>query len=485
MTSDHGRTRRGVLGALVAAGLAGCPLRRGPSGPSPPSATRQTGMHPSSTRRATPNDGPESADVHVLTDQVSRAEVRQWEEEIVPGFERQYDAAVAVEHEATSANRAQRLDALVADEDPPEVYYATAREVAEYVLRGQTISADELVSDLAAANGSLVADRNLRSGGITHLVPHGLVLGGVLNYRADVYEELGLSVPETWDELLANARAIDESEGVDTSGFAVVPRDSYFLPWLYTAGGDLWRWRDDAQVELDFREGHVRAALEMMQELAQYGPNPAETDYANIARLWVEGRLGQCLWPNARLAEFAYENVAGQPESADIHLETLQAPAPLRDQALDPPTRGTAITHGTPLFEGANLQHAERFLRFMYEGPARQADKTNQTMAFLPPYESVVYTDEYASTEIYRAEDGHFLELERHLVDEVVPHYVGDRPRTPAAWYAMEPGWTNESSLDGMIRGVLVDDEPIDDVIVETGRELRSRLAAGQDLRAD
>ena len=62
----------------------------------------------------------------------------------------------------------------------------------------------------------------------------------VLIYREDVYEDLGLSVPETFDELLANARAINEK--TDMAGI--------------TQRGDLYCWWPMYGVVLSYGGGY-------------------------------------------------------------------------------------------------------------------------------------------------------------------------------------------------------------------------------------
>lgn len=474
-------TRRGLLGVLAAAGLGGCGVLEG----APADGTPNGGTHSSPTP-STPGAGdPANADLHVLTDTLSHDEVEMWRNDIVPTFEREVDLTIAVEHEATSVDRARQLDSLLDERNPPELYFGTVRDVAEYVLRGQTEPVDGLVSDLVAANGDLLTDGASRGESPSTMVPHGLILGGVLNYRADVYERLDLQVPETWDDLLENARAMAENDRFDGDGFAVVPSGSYFLPWLYTAGGDVWQRAGDEQVDVGLDDAPVRAAFDFLEQLGQYSPEPAETDYGTVAQRWAAGRLGQCLFPNARLAHLTYERARSQGESTAVSLATRQAPAPVRDRGLDPPTRGQAIVHGTPRFSDANVSAAEQFCRFMYEGPADHAARINRSMRFLPPYEGIPDTDAYAESSLHRVEGGHFLTLQRRLVSEVAPHYLGERPRTTAAWYAMEPRWADDTSLDRLTRDVLVDDEPIGDALERARQQLRSRLEEGRTLQTD
>jgi len=473
------RTRRQVLAALAAASLAGCNTLGG----SVPST--------------------ETPEVFVMTDYNTEPWQRKWEQEIIPGFEDQSEATIRINF-STSPPQAMSTQRLVDEGDPPEVYHNTAVMVARHELEDDLQSVDSLVSDLVAANGDLHVEYPIRSAGEPHIVPHGLHLGGVLHYRRDVYDELGLSVPETWAELVENARTIDESDQFDTRGFAVSgvaasgdKTRNDLISWLYTAGGRFWRWQNEpgGAVELDFRTEDVRAALELMRELAQYSPNPNELGLASLVGEWLDGNIAQCLFPNAWLAGIAYdvESDPAQERSLSISPNTAVAPAPLRDRTLDPPTRGWVRVNGTPLFRGANTEYAEQFLRYMYEGPQRQADKNNVTMRSLPPYEGILETDEYRSADIYHAEDGYFLDLERKLLEEVLPLHAGTRPRTPAARYAMQPippdttaEWQDAGPaiLTELVQAVLVEGKSMDDATARARQRLHSRLEAGRDLSA-
>jgi multiple sugar transport system substrate-binding protein len=475
------RTRRQVLTALAAAALAGC--------------NTLGGADPST----------ESPGVFMMTDYNTEPWQRKWEQEIIPGFEEQSDATVRY-NLSTSPPQAPSTEELVDEGDPPEVYHNTAVMVARHALEDELQSVEGLVDDLVAANGDLHVGYPIRSAGEPHIVPHGLHLGGVLHYRRDVYDELGLSVPETWTELVENARVIDEARDIhavdraEVRGFGTPVREDAkmrrdFTTWLYTAGGGYWQWRDEpgGEVDLDFQPADVRAALETMRALAQYSPDPDAAGFSTVPGAWISGRIAQCLFPNAWLAGIAYDVESGpaQDRSLSISPNTAVAPAPLRDRTLDPPTRGWVRVNGTPMFRGANTEYAEQFLRYMYEGPQRQADKNNVTMRSLPPYEGILETDEYRSADIYQAEDGYFLDLERQLLEEVLPLHPGTRPRTPAARYAMQPippdttaEWQDAGPdiLTELVQAVLIEGKPMDDAIARGRQRLQSRLEDGREL---
>lgn len=471
-------SRRQVLSALAAAPLAGCQQLNGSGTPGATETPTRQLTEPSGSA-----DGTEGT-IDVWTDYVGEAWYDKWENDVVPGWESQSEVPLSVEYPAWRVP--ESLREAVGEATPPELYHCEISQVADLVARGATREVDGLVSDLVAANGDLVRERPIRADGTAHVVPHGLTLGSVLNYRTDVYEALGLSVPETWDELVANARAIDEAESVDARGFAVAAGDPRsdekagmdLRTWLANAGGGVWQWadRDRGTVELDFRPADVSACLELLRNLAEASPEPAGLGYSGSTVAWIRGNVAQCLFPNALLAGSAH--VSG-PERVAVN--TGVGLPPLRERRIDPVDRGWATVDGTPVFREADTPDAaEEFLRYMYEGPARQADKNLvRPMQYLPPYEGVLDHDAYRDASVFQALDGHLYDLNRQLVDEIAPRLAGDRPRTAATWYAR-----NGSILSELVRAVVVEGKSIDGEIQRARSRLAARLAEGRELAA-
>lgn len=425
--------------------------------------------------------GANTAEVHVLTDYSSDPWQSKWEDEIKPGFEEQYSAPLNVEYTGLQGTGENRLTTLIQSGKPPEMFHGTITQVADLIAQGQTIPVDDLVGELTEANGELMAASSISTGGEAHIVPHGLYLGGCLNYRQDIYDALGLSVPTTWDELMENARAIDEAEDIDAAGFAVPAQPagkagSDFSNWLYNAGGDVWKWADEDEttVELDFAEEDVKNVLRMVRDIAEYSPDPSSLNWGSTIQNWVGGRIGQCFMNNAWLAGPAYR--AGV---MPVAMNTRQALIPLMEKSLDPIDRGWALMDGTPILSGAdNQEGAKNLARYMYGSPSKQADKNLiEPMRFLPPYRDVIESDEYQSAEIFQAEDGHFLDLNKHCVEELAPHLGGDRPSTPASLYA------GRFNIDAqMINAVVVQGQSIDQAYSEAREKYQNRLSEGQNL---
>ncbi len=111
--------------------------------------------------------------------------------------------------------------------------------------------------------------------------PYALPINGNIQefiYRTDLYDQLGLTVPRTWDEAIANGQAATDA-GVADLGFAVRGKTpSYdFSNLLFTYGGQ-W-FADEAGGDwtpmADTPE--FRQALETFKALADIGPDAPQT----------------------------------------------------------------------------------------------------------------------------------------------------------------------------------------------------------------
>jgi multiple sugar transport system substrate-binding protein len=101
-------------------------------------------------------------------------------------------------------------------------------------------------------------------------------------YRKDLYDEIGLSVPKTWDEAVANGRKAQQSGKVR---FGHVPRAQAsadasitydFLPVFYSFGAN-WFADEGTDWRPTVNSDAAVAAVEMYRELARLGPDQPQT----------------------------------------------------------------------------------------------------------------------------------------------------------------------------------------------------------------
>ncbi|MGK2850861.1 MAG: extracellular solute-binding protein [Candidatus Limnocylindrales bacterium] len=139
---------------------------------------------------------------------------------------------------------------------------------------------------------------------------YGLPINGnvqLFYYRTDLYEQKGLSCPQTWADVEANAQAIGAPP--ETYGFAVRtnPPDFDFLSYLYSHGGSLVS-HDPAKDEwsVDIGNDVARTALADWVRLGRtYGPpNFADLGQPDLISLMGAGRLAQVGLVAAAAADF-------------------------------------------------------------------------------------------------------------------------------------------------------------------------------------
>jgi multiple sugar transport system substrate-binding protein len=88
----------------------------------------------------------------------------------------------------------------------------------------------------------------------------------LLFYNADLLRENNLKVPETWDDLVAVAKALTKDEGGRTVryGFVVRPTIEYFTTLMLTNGGDFYR---SGGIEFAFNSPAAVEALQFLVDL--------------------------------------------------------------------------------------------------------------------------------------------------------------------------------------------------------------------------
>jgi ABC-type glycerol-3-phosphate transport system substrate-binding protein len=116
----------------------------------------------------------------------------------------------------------------------------------------------------------------------------------LLWYRTDIYKELNLNVPTTWDEYLANAKAIQASG--KASGQVIANASSvnswWWLQLVWSFGGDL----TDASGNPSVNSDAAAKATDFMKELLEVSPQSAVTATGDDATtLFTTQDVGQMI----------------------------------------------------------------------------------------------------------------------------------------------------------------------------------------------
>ncbi len=133
----------------------------------------------------------------------------------------------------------------------------------------------------------------------------------LLHYRGDLYKAKGLKTPQTWDELLANARALNHPPrmyGIVQRGARGAFDVTYdVLPYLRSYGGDFFRNQKAGDFTITINSPQALAGFEMYLRLEKevgYPHTAAETQ-ADVIQAMSTGHAGHII---AVLAASTFDN---------------------------------------------------------------------------------------------------------------------------------------------------------------------------------
>lgn len=130
-------------------------------------------------------------------------------------------------------------------------------------------------------------------------VPYGIPINGniqVLYYRADLYEKAGLKVPQTWDELAANAAKLHNPPaiyGMVVRGARSASDISYdWMPYLHSHNGAIFRDEKAGDFTVVINSPEAKKALDTYIDLAKKTgpPNPGSYGQAQVIQALLTGK---------------------------------------------------------------------------------------------------------------------------------------------------------------------------------------------------
>lgn len=163
--------------------------------------------------------------------------------------------------------------------------------VQPLIEAGQLMPLDGEISSLENFSDLILKGATGRSDGRVYGVPFGVQALGVF-YNVGIFEELGLSEPETWDEFIAALDAIAAAGYIPIGNPAM---DTWMLPILHDAvaasryGGPEFQAAILAG-ETDFTDENYVASIAVLQDLQQYmPPDVAGVSYNDARTLFISG----------------------------------------------------------------------------------------------------------------------------------------------------------------------------------------------------
>lgn len=436
-------------------------------------------------------DGRSDAAVHVFTDYNNEPWQDRWEEVIQPEYEETTGLELDIEYAGFQGDSEQRLSTLIQSGDPPDLHVETFYATAEIWANGMLEPVTGIVDQIESVAGPLqsnnfVDEQGLHSQGDQFLVPHGMYTN-LLIYREDIYDALGLEVPETWDELVANAQAIDEADigdgdspdvrGFATPGAQVGQSRELFWVFLYTNG--VYPFEEvDGEIEVRLPEAETVEAMETIKELSQYSPDPSSLNWGESLTQWTQGRIGQMYHVNPWAAGVAAD--AGVDVIAE---NTGIAPMPRNGIPPEESYQPGPTLNGWMVFsDGDNSEGGRELIEWMYgeETERTVRNYTAEPMRMLPAYGDVVNHEAYESMDIFQEYPG-LLDLNQQVLDDIVPEHFGrnddDIPDDGVTNYAISGYYFSD-----MMNEILVADRDIQAAYEDIVEAAEERLEEGKDI---
>lgn len=242
------------------------------------------------------------------------------------GFIETFEAAnpgITVNFEAfEAANYNTILSTALAGDSGPDVMMVRAHGAFETVASGGYLMAlsEETVPGLTSLPAPALAAETLRADGQVYAVPFASQTMLVI-YNKDIFDQLGLEEPQTWDELLATSEAL---KGAGLYPFANGTATAWQNETIVSALGSSIIGQDfyaDLMAgEADFTDERFVAALAALDEIKAYFPDGfTGLDYASAQQLFASGMAGMFAGGSFELVNFRSQN-------PDINLGVFPAP---------------------------------------------------------------------------------------------------------------------------------------------------------------
>jgi multiple sugar transport system substrate-binding protein len=359
--------------------------------------------------------------VFMLTDYNNEAWQSQWND-LSSSFTEETDIGTKVEYSGMSGEQENRLATLIQSGSPPDVNTSTFDQVADVWSTGGLATTNDVVEAAESANGELLSTPLTVDGDIWQ-VSHGYYVSN-FHYREDVYEELGLDVPSTFQEVLENARVIDESSldirGYGLGGKKVGKSQDEFQVYLAQMGVSSigLRWVDaDAQNELEvwWPEEEITTLLQFFKDISEYSPDPTAIGWSSSISNYLGGQFAQQYhlnhWPAGIAAASDIPEVAYNTKTRALPYWGEGNVSKGDSWLFEPTPDGHHIFAG-----GDNTPGARRWMEFLYGSSLERTAGlyAAEPTRFLPVYADILDSDTFQGLDFWSQGQN------QQLLDELV-----------------------------------------------------------------
>lgn len=272
------------------------------------------------------------------------------DEEMIQTFEEQ-NPDIEVEFDyVDSGNYSAKFAALASAGEIPDVFWTQAGYYCDQINEGLLLDISDDLADESYEGGQAWKDtfvpslleslQNIVYTGCGELesydygVPFTMTTVAVM-YDKTIYEELGLEVPETWDDFMENCEAVKQGGYTPLS-----VQSNTCIDWMPRLFWDQY-CRDEIEVqgktfeskEMTFNTESVKKGLEGYKELWDKGYFPENfmtSDLDTTAQLFLQGKLAQVLIAPDKL-EYIMDNA---PETMELGTFPLPGIAGLASRSL-------------------------------------------------------------------------------------------------------------------------------------------------------
>ena len=487
-------TRRQLLaltGAGAATGLAGCASSGGGEGDGGDGGNGDGGNGDGGGGQGT-EDPTQLPPIHMLTDFNNEAWQKKWDDELIPKFEKETGIDVEMEYAGFSGGgQEERLATLLQSGDPPALSEGTMEQVADIWAAGELKSTTAAIDEITRVAGDTTSNLFQDGNSDNFMFPHGYYSSNFI-YREDVYEELGLDVPESFQALLDNAKAIDESD-LDIRGFGLSAekagkaQDEFQVFLANMGAGELHikdgTMSDDVpEAELWFPQKEMVTLLKYQKKLAQYSPDPTAIGWGTSLKQFASGRFAQQynlnMWPGgvaAAVDDTVAKNTGIAPlprwKEGGIDRKKSRLSNPTPDGHF--PYRNAENTPGT--FE---------WMKWLYGDTMKRTGRMYETepTRFVPIYQDVISSDTYQNYDHWQQYPSH-LEGLQYVQDTIVKEYYNNVKeaqllgyKVPEARYVARFFFLGE-----MVNQVIAADRDPVKAYEDAKQQAKKRLKEGKD----
>ena len=240
-----------------------------------------------------PTLGQEEVTLRIMHWSDSMSNESEWWNAILDDFVAMHPEVTIENNFVPFAQYLPTLEAMIAGEELPDVFFGHVK-AAELGRGGLSVNYSEIMDEEFLSQFYPGPTRQFTFDGNVYAVPWTAQMFGIFVNPA-IMEEVGVEMPETWDELIEMAPAINDAGYIPlawgNSAMNVCP--DFVLPLITQYGGDVYALDDLSDPDVSWDSEAVVNALALLQDLAEnnvFMPGINGVSEAQGAQIWYQGR---------------------------------------------------------------------------------------------------------------------------------------------------------------------------------------------------